>query len=377
MSFIQELKNYTKDLSVLYVEDSISLSKQVSMFLKKFFKDVYTAFDGIQGLESYKVYKQNIVLTDLTMPNMDGYEMVKNLKKIDPSVKIIIISAHSDTENLLEALHIGVSDFIPKPIDNQLFQNALYKLASEIVLKDKKLDSKLFNNDDSLINKLKVLASNNSSIELINHYKGVPIVHRGYIIESDDKTITLHAPYIQTLAINYEKGTTIESTMLDSSIIAKLLDIDPHNREIRLSNFVESKSSAKNRKQIRVEVDDEFAIMIHNKARKVEASVKDLSINSISVLINNKDVDLKESDSVDLKFAFILYNESNLGKIKIDERIITHGTIFKIKYNNNHLEVVILFDLNKADNGLLQKYISKREIELIEEFKNLKNQYKI
>ncbi len=81
MNTLSSLKEYTKDLTVLYVEDSSTLLKLLGKFLEKIFKTVYLATDGLKGLESYKLHKQDIVLTDLTMPQMDGYDLILNLKK--------------------------------------------------------------------------------------------------------------------------------------------------------------------------------------------------------------------------------------------------------------------------------------------------------
>ncbi|MCK5111245.1 MAG: response regulator [Arcobacteraceae bacterium] len=377
MGTIQELQNYTKELTVLYVEDSAALLKQVGNFLKRIFKNVYLAEDGLKGLESYKMYKPDIVITDLTMPQMSGQEMIKNLKKINPEVKIIIISAHTDAQNLLEAIRIGVSDFIPKPIDNKLFQNALFKVANELTANEA-VDIEKLKGESDLVKKLDLLSKSNTPIEFVNQYRGVPIVHHGYIINTNKTAITVHAPYIQTLAIKYQGCTTIESELIDTAIKAQLSEIDPNNREILLTNFEQLPFSSKKRKQLRVEPDDELIAVIHIKDKKIDTVVNDISINSISVTINIKDLNIKEADELDLTFGIKFYNENQLSKIEKNEIIYAKGKVFKVEINNSGgVDAVILFELNKVGVNLLKRYIHIREIELIEEFKQLKERYVI
>ena len=372
MSNLKELSSLTRNLTILYVEDSKHLLKQMSLYLEKLFKKVYKAEDGIEGLDLYKEITPDIVLTDLTMPNMDGFEMIKVLKQINPNVKIIIISAHIDTGNLLEAIHIGVSDFIPKPIDRVLLGNALYKIAINLSNNNKILNKEKLSEESNLVKKLEILSQSNPIVELINHYKGVPIIHEGTIVSIDESTIILHAPYIQTLAINYEKHTAIETPFLDFAIEATLEKINHDTREIRLTNINKSKYSGKIREQIRIQPDDNFKAIVHFKNNKIDVKVTDVSIKSISLNIKQNDFNLQEGDSLDIKLGFIAHHKG--GNILFKDNIIISikSKVFKKYSKNNSAEIVLLYDLNKHDLEKLSKYIFERELELIKEFKQFK-----
>ncbi len=372
MSNLKELRQYTKDLSVLYVEDNLQLLKQVSMFLEKLFKTVYTATDGSEGLDSYKQHHQDIILTDLTMPNMDGYTMIKKLKEINNQINIVIISAHSDSENLLEAMHIGVCDFLPKPIDNELFQNILYKVSKNFIKTN--LNTQEINSDINLTEQLKILATQKRSIEFINHYKGLPIIHQGYIIDVTDTTIEVYAPYIQVLAIAYQKSTDIESTFLDGTIHTKLDHINHKTREVTLKKYVQIKSSAKNRQNVRIIPNNNITIIPWINDTKLNINLKDLSINSISFETNTQDIALlKHNQTINLTFS-IVFN-SNQNSQEKTEIIYATGNIFNIKQDGATTNVVITFKLDKLGETILQQYISNRELELIDEFKQLERKY--
>ncbi len=129
---IQKLKKEAQGISVLVVEDSEPIRKQICRFLEKFFTYVFQAQDGEKGIEMYELNKPDIIITDLNMPVMDGHEMIKAIKIINNSIPIIITSAHSNSETLLESIHLGIVDFVPKPVDFELIQNALLKAITKI-----------------------------------------------------------------------------------------------------------------------------------------------------------------------------------------------------------------------------------------------------
>ncbi len=373
MNTLLELKEYTKNLTVLYVEDSSTLLKVVGSFLEKIFKKVYLADNGLQGLESYKLHSQDLVLTDLTMPKMDGYTLIQNLHKINSFVNIIIVSAHTDSNTLLKAIQMGANDFVPKPIDNKLLQNAIFKVVHNLTTVEDKIDKNILNNEDNLLKKLDILSKGKTQLEFINHYRGVPIIHHGYITEVTNNNIIIHAPYIQTLAISYEKFTIIESELISCIIKADFQSINKTNREITLNNIQQIQFSSKDRTLLRVEPNDEFVLVIHKNGKLSESTVQDISLNSISVIVNKSDILYNVSDELELTFGLALHNNKAVSSITTNERFYITGKIFKVnKITEKQLEIVILFELNKSNLNLLEKYIHIREVEIIQEFKNLK-----
>jgi YesN/AraC family two-component response regulator len=132
MENLKFLQSLAKEFTILLVEDSKALQKQILLLLNKFFKEVYVASDGLEGIELYKKHNPDLVLTDLTMPKMNGHEMIREIKKIDSDAEIVILSAHSDSDNLMTSFHIGVSDFIQKPITAPKMINVFLKVLSNI-----------------------------------------------------------------------------------------------------------------------------------------------------------------------------------------------------------------------------------------------------
>jgi len=114
MSFIDEVM---QKLKVLYVEDDEFAREEIADFLEFEVGELKTAENGEDGLEIFKTFKPDIVITDINMPKMNGLEMSKEIKKISPNIPIIVTSAYSDSDYIIKAIEIGISRYVLKPID--------------------------------------------------------------------------------------------------------------------------------------------------------------------------------------------------------------------------------------------------------------------
>jgi len=112
---IKSIKYECQDLNLLYVEDDLVLRESTELLLKKFFKSIDLAENGEDGLNLYKNKKYDIVITDIMMPKMNGREMSKLIKELNPQQAIIVMSAYEDSKYFLEFIDIGIHKFIPKP----------------------------------------------------------------------------------------------------------------------------------------------------------------------------------------------------------------------------------------------------------------------
>ena len=111
-----------KNKTILLVEDEAIIRNNIASMLRFFFKDVYTAVDGYDGVEAYERHLPDIIMTDLKMPFMGGFELLDELKKRSSSSYKIVVSAHTDTELLINAVNNGIDRYIIKPVtERQLF----------------------------------------------------------------------------------------------------------------------------------------------------------------------------------------------------------------------------------------------------------------
>lgn len=125
--FIKSLKEITYKMNLLLVEDDLQIQSQLKSFLSNFFKNINTANDGIEALEKYKNNQYSLVITDLSMPNMTGDELIENIKRINESQYIIVISAHSEQQRVIKLANAGISGYLVKPIDLSATIQQIYK----------------------------------------------------------------------------------------------------------------------------------------------------------------------------------------------------------------------------------------------------------
>lgn len=115
----------TNDVSILYVEDDAAIRENLLVFLKRRFGKVWQAENGLDGLSLYLERLPDIVMTDIRMPIMDGLAMTRGILKQNSKAPIIITSAHNETDDLLEAIELGISHYLLKPLDTVKMEASL------------------------------------------------------------------------------------------------------------------------------------------------------------------------------------------------------------------------------------------------------------
>ena len=133
MTDIKELKSLAQNIRLLYVEDDSSIRNVMTDYLKRFFSEISVENDGINGLNAYKNGSFDLVITDLSMPNMGGLEMLGEIKKINEEQAVLITTAHNEPEYMSEAIRSGVDGYILKPFDFIQLNKELYKIVQKLV----------------------------------------------------------------------------------------------------------------------------------------------------------------------------------------------------------------------------------------------------
>ena len=101
---------------ILLVDDAAFMRMMVKDTLTKAgYTDLYEAADGLQAVETYAEIRPDLVIMDITMPNMDGLEALKAIKGKDPNAVVVMCSAMGQESMVIEAIKSGAKDFIVKP----------------------------------------------------------------------------------------------------------------------------------------------------------------------------------------------------------------------------------------------------------------------
>ena len=138
-----QLTEQTKKLTAMVVEDEGVANELLSSTFKNFFSDVTSAFNGKEALEMFERIEPDIIFVDIVMPEMDGIELSRKIREMNPNQIIIVISASNDIQKISESIEIGVNSFIQKPIDTKKIIELLSNVTA-LISKKKKIETKTF-----------------------------------------------------------------------------------------------------------------------------------------------------------------------------------------------------------------------------------------
>lgn len=130
-----------KNIKVLYAEDEAGIREHISLVLSLFFREVIIAHDGQEALELFEETKPDLLIFDICMPNMDGIEVLKHIRKVNHDIPIIILTAHTEQTYLFRAIELNITRYLLKPFSKDALLGAikeciqkLHKGNEEIIL---------------------------------------------------------------------------------------------------------------------------------------------------------------------------------------------------------------------------------------------------
>ncbi|MEM1485267.1 response regulator [Oscillospiraceae bacterium PP1C4] len=104
------------DKKIMIVDDAAFMRMTIKNCLTKAgYSNMIEAADGQLALDSYQLEKPDLVIMDITMPNMDGIQSLQAIKAFDPDAKVVMCSAMGQESMVVDAIHLGALDFIVKP----------------------------------------------------------------------------------------------------------------------------------------------------------------------------------------------------------------------------------------------------------------------
>ena len=208
---------------ILIIDDEQSLLESLEMFLSERGYDVSCAVCASEGREKDQSFAPDVIILDVRLPDMNGLEMLKELKQNHKEKNIIIITAFHDMDTTIKAIKLGACEYIPKPIDIEELEKAI-----ERALKTKRslnstdalsLDPSLTYEKGKIIGKSKVMKEIFKSIGMLSE-NGVTVLIEGETGTGKElvaRAIHYHSPYKDhpLLAINCSAivGTLLESEL--------------------------------------------------------------------------------------------------------------------------------------------------------------------
>lgn len=114
---------------ILVADDSRTSRKMLLDIIRGLeFEEIIEATDGNDAVAKFEEHQPEVVTLDITMPGMDGIEVLKKIKEKNPDVKVVMITAAAQSNKIMEAIKLGAEEFIAKPYETAQVEAALQRL---------------------------------------------------------------------------------------------------------------------------------------------------------------------------------------------------------------------------------------------------------
>ena len=128
---MKKLLERLKSMTILYAEDDPDVQRNVSGYLELVFGNVVGASSGTEAYERYQTGGIDVVLTDIDMPGLNGIDLAKKIREFDQTTPIIIMTAHTKPEYLIDAVELNITRYLVKPFVGEALLGALEKSFSQ------------------------------------------------------------------------------------------------------------------------------------------------------------------------------------------------------------------------------------------------------
>jgi diguanylate cyclase (GGDEF)-like protein len=137
---LKELISNAKNLTILFVEDDRSTREELISFLGTFFPKIISAESAEEAWDKYTGNKIDLVVTDITLPQMSGLELIARIRRTNTSIPLLILSAHREPEYFLDSIKYNVDGYLLKPFDLEQFLSVVSKVVYRLDMEQKILD---------------------------------------------------------------------------------------------------------------------------------------------------------------------------------------------------------------------------------------------
>ena len=126
---MRQIKQILRYYTVLYAEDDPYIQRSVVEYLGKYFKNVYVSSDGQEALRLYHDMKPDALILDIDIPHIDGLSVAKSIREDNKSIPIVMLTAFTDKDILLQATELNLSKYLVKPVAPDDFKEAMRKIS--------------------------------------------------------------------------------------------------------------------------------------------------------------------------------------------------------------------------------------------------------
>jgi len=325
---------------ILVIEDEDQVRESYMDMFSFFGYNVESAPNGREGLARINKKDYDIIVTDLKMPEMDGLEVLKYIKKRKPFIEVIVITGYATLENAIKAMKVGAYDYFTKPIDIDHVRIVLSKCVQKIRAKQENAELKSLNEKLKDLNEMK-----DKFITLTNHELRTPVtVLKGYIelIEyflQDSKNREVNEA-INIVTETMKELVSIVDQMHDISSFDygknNLTYMDIDMQKLIMLIYKEMRVLYKKR---RINLEIKFSappVLIHGDYNRIKRSVRELLQNALKFTPEGGNVSLVYVINGDVKNLYIKVTDNGIG-IPPDKQTLVFEPFYEVQDVINHM----------------------------------------
>jgi len=163
----------TPKYTLLYVEDEAPIRMVTKMFLEPYFTQIFEAQDGVEAFQIYEEEQPHLIITDIEMPKLNGLDLCRKIRQQDKETPIIITTAYTSVEYLLEAVSLNLIKYLGKPLKEEELIEALknsFELLESKHPSVVQLTEYLYYDslNQSLVNKKNIISLSRNQSQLLN-----------------------------------------------------------------------------------------------------------------------------------------------------------------------------------------------------------------
>ncbi len=308
----KDILEFRKKLNILYVEDDKKVRENMFALLETIFYSTTFAINGKDGLDTFINSSENgfdLILSDISMPIMDGISMSQEIRKIDKDIPIIFLTAFTDIENFLSSIKLGIDGYIIKPIEYKPFLSTIDKVTEKLYLEQQNKEYK--NNLEKKVEEQTIeLRYKNNELEVRYYHDELTGLKNRYSLFRD--IAKYNNPKMMLIDINrFSTINNIYGGKVGDKVLIKVANILNNFKDDNCTSYRISADNFVLIQDTKEDLDcNKYAQMILNKIinepLKISINNTQVDINltvTIAIVSNIKKVKLLEYADMTLKYA--------------------------------------------------------------------------
>jgi two-component system, sensor histidine kinase and response regulator len=321
------------DVNILVVDDNVSARRLIVEYLKPTRATIYNAAGGLEALEILQSQSIDLVILDILMPVMDGYEVLEHMRAAGDlrEIPVVVVSALGEVQSVVQCLRLGAEDYLYKPINRTLL---LARVRNSLEKRHLRLEELRHLEN---MNQLK-----DQFVRTITHEMKNPLaLISGYVellIEDDVVPEGQPTEFLLSIQRYTTQMNTLVQDLLDLSKINMTLSLEPVDIAMLIENCIADMNVLAQKKAIHITFDRPAEALISRvDTLRMQRVFNNLISNAIKYTINNGQIMIRAYVDADSQDIVISVADNGIG-IPLEDQDRIFESFYRVR-NDSHQEI--------------------------------------